>query len=181
MIALAAFPWSPVTAEIIGMPVARMATEEEMKASLAKIELEDVNGSRLSLGNIIQNGKPTLITLWANWCANCRAEMADYKRIAATCPDQWNMVFVSSRTSDFPKDLAKIRSYVLPWKIYHVVETVSADKERNRIASAFYGATRAGEVITPLHYLISSSGHVDAIVNARMNFSEPKKLAAFCR
>lgn len=180
-LALTAAMGAPVAADIIGMPVARTASEADMKASLEDIQLEDETGARISLRELVQNGKPTLITLWAHWCANCRAEMADFRAIAATCPDRWNIIFVSSRPSDFSKDLFKFRSYGLRWKFYHVAESAQADKEHRRTASAFYGATRSGEVLTPLHYLISPGGRVDAIVNARMDFGQPKKLAAFCR
>lgn len=168
----------PAVAEIIGMNVSRAAREEDMKASIGKVELEDEAGDRIALRDLIGNGRPSLITLWAHWCVNCRAEMADYKVIAASCPGRWNVIFISSRPADFGKDLAKYRSYGLPWKFYHVAETPKIEEGARR---AFYGATKSGEVITPLHYLVSASGKVDAIVNARMNLAEPKKLAAFCR
>lgn len=169
---------SSVVAEVVGMNVPRMATEAEMKASIGQIELEDEAGARIALRDLMGNGKPTLITLWAHWCRNCRAEMADYKIIASTCPERWNIIFISSRARDFTKDIAKYRSFGVPWKFYKVVEAPKANED---LRQAFYGATKSGEVITPLHYLVSAGGRVDAIVNARMNFAEPSKLAAFCR
>lgn len=180
LIVLATALPAPTAAEIVGMNVQRAATEEEMKGSITRIELQDESGARFSLRDLMQNGKPTLITLWAHWCANRRAEMTDYKIIASTCPQRWNVIFVSSRAADFARDLAKYRAYGLPWIFYHVAETSKTD-ERTRTTTAFYGATKSGEVITPLHYLVSSNGLVDAIVNARMNLAEPKKLTAFCR
>jgi thiol-disulfide isomerase/thioredoxin len=167
----------PAKAEIVGPKVSRVASEDNMKASIAKVELVEEGGNQTALRDLMSNGKPSLITVWAHWCANCRAEMADYKVIAATCPERWNVIFVSSRRFDFKKDLAKYRSYGLPWKIYRVIEAQSADVDVGR---AFFGATNSGEVVTPLHYLVSASGKVDAIVNARMNLAEPKKLSAFC-
>ena len=166
----------PAVAEIIGMNVSRAAREEDMKASIGKVELEDEAGDRIALRDLIGNGRPSLITLWAHWCVNCRAEMADYKVIAASCPGRWNVIFISSRPADFGKDLAKYRSYGLPW-------TLTSPKRRRsrRARGGRFTARRSGEVITPLHYLVSASGKVDAIVNARMNLAEPKKLAAFCR
>jgi thiol-disulfide isomerase/thioredoxin len=174
------FAASPLVAEIIGPHVFRIATEEEMKASLGKIELQDEHGMKILLRYLMENGKPTLINLWAHWCANCRAEMTDYQAIAASCPQKWNVVFVSARLSDFKKDIIKYRTYGLPWTPYHVVEPPASDKDAFRFVRAFYGATRSGEVITPLHYIVSPNGRIDAIVNARMNLGEPKKLAALC-
>lgn len=171
---------SPAYAEIIGMQIDRSASEEEMKLSLRKIRLADEKGAMLDLNSIMNNGKPTLVTLWAHWCLNCRAEIPGYKSIAKACPDKWNVVFVSARSSDFPKDIARYKTFNLPWTFYHVVEPKSDDKDGRNTARAFYGATADDGIITPLHYLISRTGKVDVIVNAKMDFESPEKLKAFC-
>jgi len=167
-------------AEIVGIQVPRAVTEDQMKASLREIELVDEKGAPLDLRALMANGRPTLVTLWAHWCANCQAEIPGFKAIAATCRDRWNIVFVSARAGDFPKDLAKFRTFRLPWKFHHVADSAKTDVARARIARAFYGATAEGGVVTPLHYLLSSKGAVDAIVNGKMDFEEPERLAAFC-
>ncbi len=167
-------------AEIVGMQVKRAVSEDEMKASLREIELVDEKGAPLDLRALMANGRPTLVTLWAHWCPNCLIEMKGFKAIAAACPNRWNMVFVSARPSDYSKDLAKFRSYGLPWKIHMAAKSTQTDLAKARAARAFYGATTQGNVATPLHYLISASGAVDAIVNGRMDLEEPRRLAAFC-
>jgi thiol-disulfide isomerase/thioredoxin len=128
----------------------------------------------------MSNGKPTLVSLWAHWCPNCLAEIAGFKAIAANCPQRWNIVFVSARAADFSKDLAKFKRYGLPWQFYHVAESARTDLAKAKTARAFYGATVDGGVVTPLHYLLSSSGGVDAIVNGKLDFQEPQRLSAFC-
>lgn len=167
-------------AGIAGMQAPRIATEAEMKSSLEEIRLVDERGSPLDLRSTIHNGKRTLVTLWANWCVNCRAEITGFKAIAKTCADKWNIVFVSARASDYAKDLSKFRSFYLPWKIYRVDEAAYQDQGKIRTMQAFYGATKDQSVLTPLHYLLSPAGRVQAIVNARMSFEQPEKLAAFC-
>lgn len=171
---------APVAAEIIGQRIDRAASEEQMTASLRRIELVDASGARLDLTALLANGKPTLITLWAHWCPNCRAEIAGFHKIAAACPDKWNIVFVSSRFEDYAEDLAKFRGFGLPWKIYGVSKRMASDPGEYDILRAFVGATSNGEVLTPLHYFVSSKGKVDMIVNARMDFAAPPRLAAFC-
>lgn len=167
-------------AEIIGAQAQRSVTEDQMKASLREIDLVGANGAPLDLGALLANGRPTLVSLWAHWCPNCLAEMKGFKAIAATCPDRWNMVFVSARASDYAKDAAKFKSYGLPWKIFRVGDSAKADLAKAKSARAFYGATPDGGVVTPLHYLVGASGRVDAIVSGRLNFEEPERLAAFC-
>lgn len=95
-------------------------------------------------------------------------------------PGSLDIVFVSARASDYAKDQAKFKSYGLPWKILRVGDSTKTDVAKARSARAFYGATADGSVVTPLHYLIGASGRVDAIVNGRLDFAEPQRLAAFC-
>jgi thiol-disulfide isomerase/thioredoxin len=168
------------TAEIIGQPIKRIATEDQMKASLLQVELIDEGGKRLELARLLANGKPTLVTLWAHWCPNCRAEMGGLKALASKCPDRWNVVFVSSRASDYAKDLSKFKAYHLPWKLYNVSPQMMSSPAKYEVLRAFSGATPDGSISTPLHYLISATGVVQAIVNARMDFAASERARAFC-
>jgi thiol-disulfide isomerase/thioredoxin len=171
---------APAGAEILGMKVERMVTEDEMKSSLRAIDLVDEMGKPFDLRAAMANGKPTLVSLWAHWCPNCLAEAPGYKALAKACPQRWNVVFVSAVAEDFPKDLAKFRRYGLPWKFYRVADSGKTDVAKAKTARAFYGVTKQGGVVTPMHYLINASGAVSAIVAGRMNFEDPEKIAAFC-
>jgi hypothetical protein len=180
LLTLSLFLTAPASAEIIGTQAKRAVSEEEMKASLREVDLVDEKGARLDLRTLMASGKPMLVSLWAYWCPNCLAEIAGFKAIAATCPTRWNIVFVSARPGDHLKDLAKFRHYGLPWKIHRVSDSTRADLAKSSAARAFYGTTADGGVTTPLHYLLSSTGAVNAIVSGRMNFEERQRLAAFC-
>ncbi len=167
-------------ADILGMQVERAVSEEEMKASLGAVELVDEQGAPLHLSALMASGKPTLVSLWAHWCPNCLAEVEGYRAIAKACPRRWNIVFVSARASDYPRDLAKFKSFGLPWKFYRVGPAARTDPAQASAARAFYGETAQGGVVTPMHYLIDRRGSVEAIVAGRMDFSQPDRLAAFC-
>lgn len=167
-------------AEIVGMQVARKVSEAEMKDSLRSVELVDEKGAPLDLNRLMSSGKPTLVSLWAHWCPNCLAEAAGYKAIAKACPDHWNIVFVSARAGDYAKDVAKFKSFGLPWKFYRVGNSARTDMEKAKAARAFYGETVEGGVVTPMHYFVGASGAVEAIVAGKMDFTEPERLAAFC-
>ncbi len=167
-------------AEILGMQVERAVSEEEMKASLRSVELVDEKGAPLDLSALMASGKPTLVSLWAHWCPNCLAEVQGYKALAKACPQRWNVVFVSARASDYPKDLAKFKSFGLPWKFYQVGAAARTDPTKAAAARAFYGETVEGGVVTPMHYFVDSRGSVEAIVAGKMDFSRPDRLAAFC-
>lgn len=168
------------SAEILGMQVERAVSEEEMKASLRSVELVDEKGAPLDLSALMASGKPTLVSLWAHWCPNCLAEAPGYKALAKACPQSWNVVFVSARAGDYRKDVAKFKSFGLPWKFYQVGPGARTDPAKARAARAFYGETVEGGVVTPMHYFINSGGVVEAIVAGKMDFSQPERLAAFC-
>lgn len=165
-------------AEILGMQVERAMSEDEMKASLREVELVDEKGAPLDLRALMANGKPTFVSLWAHWCPNCLAEARGYKAIAKACAQHWNVVFVSARPQDFRKDVARFRSFGLPWSFYNVAD--SADPAKRRIARAFAGETVEGAVVTPLHYFVAPGGGVEAIIAGKMDFTESDRLAAYC-
>lgn len=167
-------------AEILGMKVERAVTEQDMKDSLRQIDLVDEKGAPFDLRAALANGKPTLVSLWAHWCPNCVGEAPGYKALAKACPDRWNVVFVSSMQKDYPKDLAKFKTFGLPWKIYRIADTSKKDPAKAKAAGAFYGLTTEGGVVTPTHYFVGPGGDVQAIVSGRINFAEPERLAAFC-
>jgi len=180
LLILSAFWSAQAAAEILGVQAPRAFIEEQMKASLREIDLVDEKGAPLDLRGLMANGKPTLVSLWAHWCPNCRAEIPGFKAIAATCRERWNIVFVSARAGDFPKDLATFKTYGLPWKFYRVGDSTKTDLAKAKAARAFYGMTAEGGVVTPQHYLLTSGGIVEAIVSGKMNFDEPQRLSAFC-
>jgi thiol-disulfide isomerase/thioredoxin len=167
-------------AEILGMQVERAVSEDEMKTSLGQIDLVDEKGAPLDLKGLMANGKPTFVSLWAHWCPNCTSEVPGYKAIAKACANHWNVVFVSARPQDFPKDVAKFRSYGLPWSFYTVANTARTDPRMKKIARAFVGETVEGGVVTPLHYFIAPGGGVEAIIAGRMDFTERDRLEAYC-
>ncbi len=80
-----------------------------------------------------------------------------------------------------PKEWAPSVGKGLPWKLYNVSREMMETPSKYAILRAFSGATPEGGVITPLHYFLSSKGSVQAIVNGRMDFSSPRRVAAFCR
>ncbi len=63
-------PTAGARAEIVGQPIQRVASEDEMKASLARMVLVDEAGTKLGLAALLRGGKPTLVSLWAHWCPN---------------------------------------------------------------------------------------------------------------
>lgn len=104
----------------------------------------------------------------------------DARRSTKNAPTRWNVVFVSSRASDYAKGLSQFRRFGLPWPLYRTAPQMSASAEKVAVLRAFSGDTTRVEVITPLHYLLNELGEVRQIVHARMDLADPLRAAAFC-
>lgn len=171
---------SPLQAEIIGPAMDRVVDEQEMVAAINAVMLTNKSGASVPLSKYIGQDKPTLITLWERDCINCLVEMRGMKKIAEICPNNWNVLFISIAHNQSEKDHIRFDKYKLPWPLYHLGATYFTDANQINIRKAFFGETWDGVVATPLHYLISKNGTVDAIVNAKLDFEEPRRLMAFC-
>lgn len=167
-------------AEIVGPQVERAVTESQMRGSLRSVRLIDEANRAFDLAAALANGKPTLISLWAHWCPICQSELPGFRALADACANRWNIVFVSARHDDYAKDLEKFNKQGLPWPLYNVSRTMLEDGANYEAYRAFTGATKTGQVMTPLHYFADTRGQVTKIVNARLDLSTPQAIALIC-
>ena len=171
---------SSLKAEIIGPAMDRVANEEQMVAALNNVILTNKSGAAVPLSKFIGKGKPTIVTLWERGCINCLIEMRGMAKIAEKCPSNWNVLYVSIAHDQVEKDHIRFDKFKLPWSLYHLGATYFTDANQINTRKAFLGEARDGVVATPLHYLISKDGTVDAIVNAKLDFEDQARLSAFC-
>ena len=124
------------------------------------------------------NGRPTLVS-FGNIGVRIVSPNEGFKSIADACPDRWNIVSSRRAQATTPRIWRSSKPTACPGRFF--ASAISRNRCReNKERAAFYGATADGGVFIPLHYLIVASGRVDAIVNGRINFAEPQRLAAFC-
>lgn len=173
-----AVPAQAVT--VIGNDPPRAVTPQQMEQALRQMAFIGNDDSPFDLSAILDNGRPTLITLWAHWCAVCQAEMVGFRELARKCGDALNVVFVSSRVSDYAADLKKFLSYDLTWQIVGVARSMLADASSYAVYRAFSGITRDGSVVTPMHYFVAANGKLDTILFTPVDFSTPESVAMAC-
>lgn len=58
-------------------------------------ELEDLEGNPVQLLDFVEDGKPTLIEIWASWCENCEALQPRLDEIHATYGHRVNVLAVA--------------------------------------------------------------------------------------
>ena len=83
------------------------ATNEPIATELAAwqtIEIVDVDGESFTLADLI--GTPVLVETFATWCSNCRAQLADTQRAAATVGETATVLALSVETDLSPDDVA---------------------------------------------------------------------------
>lgn len=90
-ILLAALGMAPASAQE-GAPTTGRAI-----ASLARVRLISRTGQHITLGSRIAPGKPTLIAIWASWCAPCIAEASYLRQLRANLGDSFNFVYLNRR------------------------------------------------------------------------------------
>lgn len=67
----------------------------DVGAVAPSVELEDLDGNTVQLGDYIEPGKFTLLEFWATWCENCEALQPQLDQIHEEHGDQVNVVAVA--------------------------------------------------------------------------------------
>jgi cytochrome c biogenesis protein CcmG, thiol:disulfide interchange protein DsbE len=78
---------------------------------LPAVQLQDIHGAKVDLGQYADNGKITVINFWATWCTPCKKEL---NNIAGMYPDwqkDYNVELVAISIDD-ARNKAKVKSYV---------------------------------------------------------------------
>lgn len=130
---------------------------------MRQVELVGPDGEATGITPFLGNGRFTLVTLWASWCAICQAEMDGFRQLAASCPDAVDAVFVSPSLSSFARDAEKFGSYGLPWAIYGIAASMLTP-QRYAAYSDFVAAGPKGELATPVHYLFNGNGRLETVI-----------------
>jgi thiol-disulfide isomerase/thioredoxin len=85
---------------LLPLPGAGQGVGPEVGTTLpAELELEDLEGNPVRLGDVVQAGVPTLVEIWASWCENCEALQPQLDRIAAEYGDRVNVVAIAVAVS----------------------------------------------------------------------------------
>ncbi|MBI2108197.1 TlpA family protein disulfide reductase [Candidatus Woesearchaeota archaeon] len=89
----------PVKAAVAGIEKGNIPPDFEVKT---------IDGSTLTLSQLKEQGKPTLLFFWATWCPSCAEDFAVAKKIYPEYADKINYVAIDLDTTE---DIAMIREY----------------------------------------------------------------------
>lgn len=65
----------------------------------AGLELEDLEGNPVTLGDYLEPGTPTLLEIWASWCENCEALQPELDAVLERWGEEVNVVAIAVAVS----------------------------------------------------------------------------------
>lgn len=87
------------------------AKEMFTNKELPSLTLQDLNGKKVNVADYGKNGKLTVFSFWATWCAPCKKELNNISYLYEDWQEDYDMEFVAISIDD-ARNTAKVKSYV---------------------------------------------------------------------
>lgn len=95
--------------------------------------VQNLSGERVALR--IGEGKVTLLSLWATWCAPCVAELPSIASLYQDYKDQVNFVLVTHENTNEVKEFLSKKQLNLP--VYFPTQTLPLSLQSNKVPTNF--------------------------------------------
>jgi len=79
--------------------------------ALPEIELANIDGEKVSMESFAENGKISVFTFWATWCAPCKKELSNIDEIYEDWQEDYNTEVIAV-SIDNQRSVPKVKSYV---------------------------------------------------------------------
>lgn len=122
---------------------------QTQKQTLPDINLKDINGKLVNVGDYSKKGKIIIVSFWATWCTPCKKELNNINDLYEEWKSKYDITVVAV-TIDNARNVMKVKPYVdgQAWP-FDVLLDVNSD------------LMRAMNVINPPHtFLIDKTGNV---------------------
>ena len=122
---------------------------QAQKQTLPDINLKDINGKLVNVGDYSKNGKIIIVSFWATWCTPCKKELNNINDLYEEWKSKYDIIVVAV-TIDNARNVMKVKPYVdgQAWP-FDILLDVNSD------------LMRAMNVINPPHtFLIDKTGNV---------------------
>ena len=128
--------------------------------TLARVKMTSRNGARILLGSRIDQGKPTLISVWATWCLPCVVEAPYLDKIRKDLGSGYNFVYInrSEGSPDPNQPPAAIAQYLARAGMSDVDYVVADLNAYRQIVGADMANIPDGKVGIPRLYLFDRNG-----------------------
>lgn len=122
---------------------------QAQKQTLPDINLKDINGKLVNVGDYSKKGKIIIVSFWATWCTPCKKELNNINDLYEEWKSKYDIIVVAV-TIDNARNVMKVKPYVdgQAWP-FDILLDVNSD------------LMRAMNVINPPHtFLIDKTGNV---------------------
>lgn len=79
--------------------------------SVPAVDVQKLDGSTFSTGELKNNGKPIIINFWATWCSPCKRELNNISEMYEDWQDETGVKLVAVSIDD-TRNMAKVAPYV---------------------------------------------------------------------
>ena len=92
---------------------------------LQQIDLKSLSGERMTMDQVIPQGKKVIVSFWATWCAPCKKELDAITKLYPEWQEKYNVSLIAVSTDD-ARTASRIKSTVAqqkwPFEVYHDME-----------------------------------------------------------
>lgn len=78
---------------------------------LPNVELMNLKGEKVNVANYGENGKITIFSFWATWCAPCKKELVNLAELYDEWKEAYGLEIIAVSTDD-QRTAAKVKPYV---------------------------------------------------------------------
>ena len=79
--------------------------------TLPNIEVKNLNGTKLNITQIENEGSPIVISFWATWCKPCKKELNNIAEVYEDWQDETNVKIIAISIDD-SRSMSKVKPYV---------------------------------------------------------------------
>ena len=88
-----------------------VAVSTNAQDRLPDVTVKDMNGNEINMTSYGEDGKITVFTFWATWCAPCKKELNNIADLYDDWKEEYNVEVVAVNIDD-QRNLAKVKPFV---------------------------------------------------------------------
>ena len=109
-----------------------MALSAQSSKTLPDATVKTLDGKTVHIKSYVGNGKITVLSFWATWCAPCKREMDAIAELYPDWKDNYNVQFLAV-TIDTQRDLPKVKPMVATKGWEYTILSDAANQLKNAL------------------------------------------------
>ncbi len=77
-----------------------LLTVGSLAAQMPNVSLKDLYGKTVNTGELLEEGKPMIISFWATWCSPCKRELNNYAEYYEDWQDEYGVELIAVSIDD---------------------------------------------------------------------------------